>query len=123
MGHPLSTYAKFSDKLTFLTPWYTHAHVRIRGLEMLVFRKILRTYLMDDPQAYVFERVLNTPRQLYLFYALLLEKRQDKPYQTNICSNIFQWKHFAWNISLIPYNSLKNKPIWKYIHLRKTSLN
>ena len=22
---------------------------RIRGLEMLVFRKILRTYLMDDP--------------------------------------------------------------------------
>ena len=24
-------------------------HTRIRGLEMLVFRKILRTYLMDDP--------------------------------------------------------------------------
>ena len=23
--------------------------VRIRGLEMLVFRKILRVYLMDDP--------------------------------------------------------------------------
>ena len=23
--------------------------VRIRGLQMLVFRKILRTYLMDDP--------------------------------------------------------------------------
>ena len=23
--------------------------VRIRGLEMLVFREILRTYLMDDP--------------------------------------------------------------------------
>ena len=64
--------------------------MRIRGLEMLVFRKILRTYLMDDPQAYVFETVLNTPRQLYLFYALLLEKRQDKPYRTNICSNIFQ---------------------------------
>ena len=33
-GHPLSTYAKFSEK-------------PIRGLEMLVFRKILRTYLMD----------------------------------------------------------------------------
>ena len=37
-GHPLSTYAKFSEKLTFL--------------EMLVFRKILRTYLMDGPQMY-----------------------------------------------------------------------
>ena len=46
-GHPLSTYEKFSEKLTFLTPWYEHVGVRIRGLEMLVFRKILRTYLMD----------------------------------------------------------------------------
>ena len=26
-----------------------HTCVRIRGLEMLVFRKIFRTYLMDDP--------------------------------------------------------------------------
>ena len=25
--------------------------VRIRGLEILLFRKILRTYLMDDPYA------------------------------------------------------------------------
>ena len=24
--------------------------MRVRGLEMLLFRKILRTYLMDDPQ-------------------------------------------------------------------------
>ena len=48
-GHPLSTYAKFSEKLTFLTPWYAHVRVRIRGLEMLVFRKILRTHLMDGP--------------------------------------------------------------------------
>ena len=29
---PISTYAKFSEKLTFLTPCY--AHVGIRGLEM-----------------------------------------------------------------------------------------
>ena len=28
---------------------HPHVHVRIRGLEMLVFRKILRTYLMDGP--------------------------------------------------------------------------
>ena len=49
-GHPLSTYAKFFEKLTFLATWYAHVRVRIRGLEMLVFRKILSTYLMDDPQ-------------------------------------------------------------------------
>ena len=48
-GHPLSTYAKFSEKLTFLTPLYAHVRVRIRGLEMLVSRKMLGTYLMDDP--------------------------------------------------------------------------
>ena len=46
-GYPLSTYVKFSEKLTFLTPWYAHICARIRGLEMLVFREILRTYLMD----------------------------------------------------------------------------
>ena len=34
-SQPLSKYAKFSVR------------VRIRGLEMLVFRKILRKYLMD----------------------------------------------------------------------------
>ena len=48
-GHPLSTYEKCSKKLTFLTAWYAHVRERIRGLEMLVFRNIFRTYLMDDP--------------------------------------------------------------------------
>ena len=42
-------YAKFSEKLTFLTPWYAHVRVRIRELEMSVFRKILCTSLMDGP--------------------------------------------------------------------------
>ena len=50
-GYPLSTYAKFSEKLTLLTPWCAHVHVRIRGLEILVFRKILRMYFMDSPFA------------------------------------------------------------------------
>ena len=53
-GHPLSTYEKLSEKLTFLTPWYAHARVRIRGLEMLVFWNILRTYLMDGPLVFVY---------------------------------------------------------------------
>ena len=50
-GHALSTYAKFYEKLTFLATWYAHALVRIRGLEMLVFPKILRMYLMDDSKS------------------------------------------------------------------------
>ena len=39
MGHSSSTYAKFSEKL----------RVHIRGLKILFLRKILCTYLMDDP--------------------------------------------------------------------------
>ena len=34
--HPFSTYAKLSEKLTFLTPW----HERIKWKEMLAFRKL-----------------------------------------------------------------------------------
>ena len=42
--HPFSTYAKFSEKLKFLTPWCAHVRVRIKGWEILVFRKFcLRT--------------------------------------------------------------------------------
>ena len=50
--HPLSAYAKFSKKLTFPTPWYAHARVLIWGLEMLIFWKILRNYLIDDPSSF-----------------------------------------------------------------------
>ena len=44
----------------------TNVRVRIRGLEMLGFREILRMYLMDGPylhrkaQSQMFDRVLNT---------------------------------------------------------------
>ena len=30
-NHSFSTYANFSEKLTFLIPWYAHLRVRIRG--------------------------------------------------------------------------------------------
>ena len=33
--HPFSTYAKFFEKLTFLTPWYTHVRARIRNVSFL----------------------------------------------------------------------------------------
>ena len=40
-----------------------------------------------------------------------------------MCSKIFQQIHFMSNMSLISYNPHKNKPIWKYIHLQKASLD
>ena len=33
-------HVKFSEKRTFLIAWYVHVRVRVRGLEMFVFRKI-----------------------------------------------------------------------------------
>ena len=42
--HSFSTYAKYFEKIIFLTLSYIHVSVRIRGYEMLVFRKVLRTY-------------------------------------------------------------------------------
>ena len=48
-GHLLSAHAKFYEELTSLTIWYAHVRVRIRGLEILLFRKIMCTHLMDDP--------------------------------------------------------------------------
>ena len=63
-GHSLRTYAKSSEKLTFLTLWY--AHVRVSGLEMLVFRKILRTYLTDDLRSYLEQSKDIIPCHTYL---------------------------------------------------------
>ena len=40
---------KIFRKTNFSTPLVAHVGVCIRGLEMLVFLEILRTYLMDDP--------------------------------------------------------------------------
>ena len=40
--HPFSMYAKSSEKLTFLSHWYTDK-------EMLVFQKFLGMFQMDDP--------------------------------------------------------------------------
>ena len=45
------------------------------------FLKPLTTFA-KKAQAYMFERFLNRPRQLYLFHAWLLKKREDKPYQS-----------------------------------------
>ena len=49
LGSSIKYARKFSEKVTFLTPWYAHVRVPIRGLEMLIFQKILDTYLIDGP--------------------------------------------------------------------------
>ena len=39
--HSFSTHAKYSEKLTFLTPWYPHVRVSIRSKKMLFFSEYL----------------------------------------------------------------------------------
>ena len=49
--HLFSTFAKFFEKLTFLTPRYAHLRVRIKGYEIILFRKIcVRTKWMISNQ-------------------------------------------------------------------------
>ena len=49
VGSPIKCVRKIFRKTNISNPWYAHVRVRIRGLKMLVFQKILRTYLMDGP--------------------------------------------------------------------------
>ena len=42
--HSFSTFPKFPEKLTFLTPWHVHVYLLIRAWKMLVFRENLWTY-------------------------------------------------------------------------------
>ena len=50
--HSFCTYGKFLENLIFITPWYTHVRVRIRGQDVFVFCRILCTYWMNDPIIY-----------------------------------------------------------------------
>ena len=38
-GNKKAKHAKFSEKRTFLTPWYAYVRVRVRGKKCLFFRK------------------------------------------------------------------------------------
>ena len=81
--HTLSTYTKFSEKLKFLTPWHANVRIRIRELKMLVLRKILPTYLMDEPFPNVYFSSLNILWKTTDFFYLC----KTKPIKRN---NIFK---------------------------------
>ena len=46
--NPLSTYAILFEEISFVTPRNAYVSVRISGYEMLVFRKVIRTYQMKE---------------------------------------------------------------------------
>ena len=75
----------------------------------------------DGSQSYMSKRALNTLLQLYLFHALSLKKRADKPYQYQLFKD-FSVKHLSKTYSWLPTTLTKANQI-KYIHLPKTSLD
>ena len=60
--HSFRTCAKFSEKLTFLSPWYANVRVRIRGWKMLTFWKIFS----DVPSEWF--QAMNQVHQAYQVY-------------------------------------------------------
>ena len=57
----LNTYAKFSEKLTFLTPWCAHVCVHIRGIRNVSFLENFAYEFLHKTSSYIFYRVPNTP--------------------------------------------------------------
>ena len=52
MGPSIKYVRNVFRKPNISNPLIRTLRMRMRGLQMLVFRKILRTYLMDDPYKY-----------------------------------------------------------------------
>ena len=90
MGSSIKYIRKIFRKTTISNPLIRTRTVRIRGLEILVFRKILRTYLMDDPYA----RITSHPVSLYYpinilypkytFYLIIIYHHFSYKYRKNI---------------------------------------
>ena len=78
----LYTFTKFSEKLLFLTSWYAHIWVFIRGYEMLVFQKMLHTYRSSRPEVFCKKDVLRHVAKFtgkHLCQSLFLNKVEGRP--------------------------------------------
>ena len=65
--HPVSTYPKCFENPTFLTRDTCQGIMRIRGWKILVFRKILLTYVMDGPSAETYSELCQAFRSIILW--------------------------------------------------------
>ena len=104
----------FSENLTFLTPWYAHVRVRIRGLEMLVFQNILHTYLMDGPYLLFIETrsketqsVHNKKADITAIHVSLLKKPQIFSTQYDFLRSLLPIKNESFSKHLLRRSSRK----------------
>ena len=87
-GHPLSMYAKFSKKLPFLTPWYAHVRVRIRGVRNVSFSENFAYVLNGWPLIVTFQ--LKYSQELNVIPAFT--KYKILRYSTYLSENICETK-------------------------------
>ena len=84
-NHPFSKYLKFSEKLTFLTPWYAYVRVRIKGVRNVSFSEYF-AYLVDGCLM-LLDRVISV-------IALECEKRKMKKNHMLKYKMSLSWKFF-----------------------------
>ena len=87
-------HAKSSKKQTFLTPWYTHARVRIRGEEMFVFPKnwhvLFPCNTLFKTRPLVYNRWINI---LLTLSCILLMRNVFPPQDIKSIFGHFEFKH------------------------------
>ena len=99
-GHSLSPYAKFSEKLIFLTNWYAHVRVHIRGVRNIHFSGNIAYVLNEWPLSerhnieetwvWPFFWPFGTPLTKWLFKNCFQFSCQTK----NLMQ--FKWQQAAW---------------------------
>ena len=62
--HPCSTYAKFSEKLTFLTPWYAHERFGITNYQ---YFRYIRSIFMNQQKYNLYSMVIRRSVLLHWF--------------------------------------------------------
>ena len=99
-------HAKFWEKRTFLTTWYVHTYVRIRGLEMLVFRKIWRALFSSNTRFEIIPFALLPTIFQVLWFKLRCLIKVSMTIYLKLCQN---WYRFWISISIIKWKVVSMK--------------
>ena len=78
-GHPLSTYAKFSEKLTFLTSWYAHVRAFLTFTHLLFSQKSSIVDFWQGPKWASGSHLFG-----YMTYCVKISQRMRKIHRYNV---------------------------------------
>ena len=96
--HSFSKYARFSEKLAFLTPWYAQVAVSIQGVRNVNFSESLGKYYMNDPYPRTRRDMYLGPSVAYLLRILL--NIYDWTYSKKVCIKALETFDMVLNTTL-----------------------